>query len=183
MICLLVTRLDGGVSVVSPAPALIMEFHLYGRATGSLLWTGPAMDVTAAVGGAIVLPFAEAEVAAVAFIRAKNIPSDAANVSECEFSDLPNQRFRNCWRRVGADLPAVDMPLACVQRMGEVRKQLEGIGNVKEETEEDLVPEPGEMGEKSVNRIKAFYDQQSRELDELVKLTKALNGSLQHPAN
>ena len=32
-----------------------------------------------------------------------------------------NRRFRRCWRRVGAGLPVVDMPLARTQRMNEVR--------------------------------------------------------------
>lgn len=61
-------------------------------------------------------------------------------------------------------------------RMAEVRKQLEEIGTPKEETAE--LPEPGEMGEKAVNRIKAYYDEQEQQVKELTETLKALNGNV-----
>ena len=66
------------------------------------------------------------------------------------------------------------------QRIGEVRKQLEDIGTPKEDGAadgEEEEPQPGDLGEKGINRIKAFYDQQERQLEELAELTKALNGT------
>ena len=46
----------------------------------------------------------------------------AAAVTIVEVAALPNtRRFRDCWRRIGASLPTVDMPLARAQRMNEVR--------------------------------------------------------------
>ena len=154
------TRPDGGVSVTTPAPALIMEFHLFGRATGTLQWSRQAFDVSTRA--TIAIPFTEAEVAAVAFVCDRDIPggrqyeterrperktwmmtappdglgwseaaADAAldaeatiaqgSVTITDAAQHPTRRFRDCWRQTGASLPAVDMPLARVQRMNEMR--------------------------------------------------------------
>ena len=140
------TRPDDGVSVVIPTPALLMEFLRYGNATGTLSWTGPVQTSPDDV-----LVWAEAEVRALAFLQSKDVPGGALfnaarrqalrgegksdtdisailvaeaarNVSVGTTADCPaTRRFRNCWRRVGAGLPTVDMPLARIQRMNEVR--------------------------------------------------------------
>ena len=115
------TRPDGGVSVVVPAPALIMEFQLFGRATGSLLWHGPVLEVPSTER---VLSLADAEVAALAYVRTKNIPRDAINIREYDDVEFPpTRRFRSAWRQAGTGPPTVEMPLARRQRMDEVRTE------------------------------------------------------------
>ena len=102
--------------MVRPAPALVMEYHL-GLAPGTLRWSGPAQAV---VGAAVQL--ADAEAMALDLVRERNIPPDARGVLVCPGECLPSRRFRNCWRQTGDSLPTVDMSLARVQRMNEVRK-------------------------------------------------------------
>ena len=115
------TRPDGGVNVVRPTSSLIMEFHLHGRATGTLRWIGLPRDVP----GAVML-LSKAEETAVAFVMLNGVPPDAANLVVVEDSvALPTRRFRNCWRQSGATVPFVDMPLARTQRMGEIRRERE----------------------------------------------------------
>lgn len=114
------TRPDGGVYITKPTDALIMEFHLYGRATGEVSWHGEPVDR----GAASVMSLPAAELAALAFVRARDIPADATNLIECnESTPLPNRRFRNAWRQAGAVPPVASMPAARTQRMGEVRVQ------------------------------------------------------------
>lgn len=64
------------------------------------------------------------ELDGLAAVIAKDIPRDARGVRICEEADIPpNRRFRDCWRRMGMELPQVDMPLARTQRMNEVRRE------------------------------------------------------------
>ena len=62
------------------------------------------------------------EADALAALRPIVVPPGATNVTEVGLTALPStRRFRNAWRQVGAVAPQVDMPLARIQRMGEVR--------------------------------------------------------------
>lgn len=58
------------------------------------------------------------------------LPTDVANLATHEATGLlepeglaTSRRFRACWRQAGTARPAVDMPLARIQRMNEVRTQ------------------------------------------------------------
>lgn len=113
------TAPNGSVAVVCPAPGLVMEFHRVGKATGDLVWTGPAVETPGAF-----MPLLDAEAAAVAFVLGKDIPPGAMDIRVCEQGDLlVSRRFRTCWRRSGMAIPIVDMPLARTQRMNEVRQE------------------------------------------------------------
>jgi len=112
------TRPDDGVSMTSISPALVTEFHLYGRPTGTLAWRGEPV-----ASEEYVLPLDEATAAAEAFVIAQHIPRTARHLVTCVLADLPSRRFRNCWRQAGAAPPHVDMPLARLQRLDEVRAE------------------------------------------------------------
>lgn len=49
--------------------------------------------------------------------------SDATRRPNQAGDSLPDRRFRNCWRNDGAGFPRVDMPLARVQRLDEIRRE------------------------------------------------------------
>lgn len=113
------TRPDGGVSVVSPAPALIVEFLRYGRATGTLTWSGPPRTSPQDV-----MSLTEAEAAALAFVRGKAVPPDAVDIAVVDRAVLPVSReFRNAWRRAGPGV-RVDVPAARAIRATQVRAEI-----------------------------------------------------------
>lgn len=51
------------------------------------------------------------------------IPTSATNAQILDSAVLPNRRFRDCWRRAGAEAPTVDMSLARVQRRNEIQRE------------------------------------------------------------
>lgn len=53
------------------------------------------------------------------------IPSltGAQRLPDCLAPELPDRRFRDCWRNGGSGGVAVDMPLARVQRLNEIRAE------------------------------------------------------------
>ena len=116
---LVYTRADGGVSVVTPAPALIMEFLRYGKATGTLSWRGAPQTSPQDV-----MTLADAEAAALALIRAKDVPADATDVAVVDRSTLPaTRRFRDAWRKSGA-VVSINLPAARAHRAKEIRAEV-----------------------------------------------------------
>lgn len=91
-------------------------------ATKRICYTRPDGGVSVVIPAPeFVVQFAT-EAEAVAAILAKDVPAGAANVAVRDVADLPNtRRFRNTWRQAGAVTPTVDLPLARIQRMNEVR--------------------------------------------------------------
>lgn len=88
MKCIVYQRPDGGVSVVSPAP----EFLGRKDEDGNPIF--PTEDV------------------GIAAVMAKDIPTDATDVSICDTSEIPSDReFRNAWVRSGRGA-AVDITKA-----------------------------------------------------------------------
>ena len=57
-------------------------------------------------------------------VQTKSVPLDATNIVVIDVASLPlTRRFRGVWRQSGAGPPVVDMPLARLQRMDEVRAE------------------------------------------------------------
>ena len=103
------TRSDGGVSVVVPAEACLSDLQ---QSPGALLRGGscPALGHTRAQ--------------ALAWIRQRDVPSSAVDVSIHDRSQLPDRRFRDAWRKTGGTM-GVDMPTARDIRAREVREQIQ----------------------------------------------------------
>ena len=62
------------------------------------------------------------ETAAIASIRAKDVPVDATNVEVIEQAEIPTSRvFRNAWEKSGMGPPTVNMPKARIIKTDNIR--------------------------------------------------------------
>lgn len=90
---ILYTRVDGGVDVLAPTASELARLMFN--------------DMT--------------ESQAIDLIKAKDVPSGAANVEVVEAATLPTDKsFRNAWVRPGFGPPAVDMPKARIIQQGRI---------------------------------------------------------------
>ena len=112
-------RPDGGLSVLSPAPGLVVQFLRFGTPTGTVAWSGPPQTSPQDV-----MSLAEAEAAALAYVRTKDVPADATGVMIMDRNQLPgDRRFREAWRKLGATV-SVNLPAARAHRAAEIRAEV-----------------------------------------------------------
>jgi len=109
-------RVDGGISVIIPAPKNRLGVFKVGEAFHTI-----SLDR----GTGKFIEFAETEDEWLQRTVKEGVPKlsklkGAKRLDDCLTTDLPNRRFRNCWRNKEG-LTKVDMVLARVQRMSEVR--------------------------------------------------------------
>ena len=171
---LISTLPDGRTCVNSPGPALIVEFMRYGRAMGNLTYDATVSGWPPLAMPNDVMVFADAEDATLRFIH-KDVPAGAINLQIDVGEDLDpagnvlrwsdgstlERRWRGCYRRAGATLPRVDMTLARVQRMNEVRGER---ASKLTKSDVDLLRASMETSDVVMQNTLRIYRQQLRDL-------------------
>lgn len=142
------TRADSGVSYVTIPSEFVVEIRRVRQGTdaGILFWLSgmryavsrttrpdgdplPESEQTRLLG--LLRSVVSDEDVAIEIVRTKDLPPTPIDVVICEHNDLYpageagrlQRRFRNAWRRAGAALPVVNVPIAQEIRMNEIRRE------------------------------------------------------------
>lgn len=108
--------------------------------------------------------------AALAIIRAKDVPKDAVNVMVCDAADLPQDRtYRDAWCCQDSKNIEIDMPKARDIHMGKIRASR----NAALEREDTALMRAVESGNESAVRAVAKHKQKLRDIPQTFDLSRA----------